>query len=191
MGSFSTFTNAQTNNSTDFTEAEVTDLAEKLEFIYEEATIKDEEGRPISIDVDKVEAKYGPSSELSAIREMQEARETSQNLNKDNEITTGEPFDIGLPFNPINNEKDFKNLEDPITVQTEAVDNCIQDKIVDEWNATFSIAGWTTFFTWIYDGQYDKAAKKLLRVGVKGNLAGIGATIMYFYTSCLWSEEGW
>lgn len=62
-------TNAQTNSSED--EKDVEELADALEFVYEEAVIKDEEGNIVGIDTKKIEEKFGSesTSELGKIKE--------------------------------------------------------------------------------------------------------------------------
>ncbi|WP_347548560.1 hypothetical protein ABFG93_13600 [Pseudalkalibacillus hwajinpoensis] len=111
VGSFSLNASAQSEEANNFTEEDVKDLAKKLEFVFEEATTKDAEGNIISIDIEKVEAKYGTSPELENLKEVTEAQQANSNANTndDDKITTGESIDIGLPMVPSNDYKDFNN----------------------------------------------------------------------------------
>jgi len=40
-------------------------------------------------------------------------------------------------------------------------------------------------------GQYERAAKKLIDIGVRGNAVAIAAQLLYYLTTCIWEEEGW
>ncbi|UOQ49895.1 hypothetical protein MUN88_07445 [Gracilibacillus caseinilyticus] len=49
------------------------ELAEQLEFIFEEAAIKDINGKIIGLDIDMIEEKYGTSTELEQLKQEMNA----------------------------------------------------------------------------------------------------------------------
>lgn len=85
------------------------------------------------------------------------------------------------------------NMENPdiITIQSAAVDRCIERKIAAGFKEVLSISAYTAVIIYMWEGNYTLAAKQLLKVGVKGNAAGIAATLLYYFTTCLYEEEGW
>lgn len=81
---FNVAVNAQTVSDSEFTAEEmekVEEVAEQLEFIYEEAAEVDEQGQIISINFDKIREKYGESEELNQFeKEFKEQQNTSKNM---------------------------------------------------------------------------------------------------------------
>lgn len=84
---FNVSVNAQTVSDSEFTAEEmekVEEVAEQLEFIYEEAAEVDEQGQIISINFDKIREKYGESEDLNQFekefKEFKEQQNTSKNM---------------------------------------------------------------------------------------------------------------
>ena len=78
-----------------------------------------------------------------------------------------------------------------ITIQDAVLDRCLENKIKNGFKEVMSISTYITIIEWIKDGEYSLAAKKFISVGVKGNAVGIGATLLYYMTSCLYEHKGW
>ncbi|MDN4877254.1 hypothetical protein QYM23_31220 [Bacillus cereus] len=78
----------------------VQEVAAQLKFVVEEAAIKDKHGRVVDIDIDMIENKYGKTEELEQLRQ---------------EIQR-----VNTP----------PGYEDPFKQETEAVDNCIERKLI-------------------------------------------------------------
>ena len=142
---------------------EVEELAEKLQFIFEEAAIKDEAGNITGINIKIIEAEYGKSPELEALKNQ---------IKKDTLLKESGSNNPILPNDPV-------------------LDRCLENKIKNGFKEVLSIATYTTIIEWIKNGEYTLAAKKLISVGVKGNAVGIGATLLYYMTSCLYEHKGW
>lgn len=72
------------------------------------------------------------------------------------------------------------------------LDFCIEDALIDEFGGRWlTISLVSTAINYIVDGEYKKAAAKLLDAGVKGNLICIVATLTVIYFDCLIETEGW
>ncbi|MED3804959.1 hypothetical protein P4562_24100 [Lysinibacillus xylanilyticus] len=54
-------------DNTNFNEQEVQELAEALEFVFEQAMIEDEFGEAVGLDFEKIEEKYGNSYDLEKV----------------------------------------------------------------------------------------------------------------------------
>lgn len=79
----------------------------------------------------------------------------------------------------------------PISMYSRAVDDCLERKIKDGFGDLIGISAITTIITYITDGEYEKAAKKLIKIGIRGNAIAIAGTLYYYFGTCLWEEEGW
>lgn len=53
--------------NTEFNEQQVQELAEALEFVFEQAMVEDEFGKAVGLDFEKIEEKYGNSPELEKV----------------------------------------------------------------------------------------------------------------------------
>lgn len=155
-------------------EKQIEEFAEILKFVWEEASIKDDKGEIIGFDIEKIENTYGPSSS-----EDQEALEDIINFNLENEKSSDETY---------NNIKDNSGL---ITTYTAAVDKCVNKEVADYFGSFLGPAAFTAILQLMYNGDYTEAAKKLIKIGVKGNVLSIAGTLSYILVSCIWKEEGW
>lgn len=43
----------------------------------------------------------------------------------------------------------------------------------------------------ITNKEYELAAKKMIRLGVKGNLVSLAGQLAWYFGTCLYEEEGW
>ncbi len=136
---------------------EVAELAGKLEYIFEEATLKDGNGQIISIDINKIEEKYGSMPELELLKEE---------IERVKDIEKSGSIGVLNSSNPEANK-------------------CLKDKLAKNYGDLLSVATYTTILTWIWEGEYTLAAKKLLSVGIRGNAMGIAATLLWFMTTCI------
>lgn len=69
---------AKTNANTDYDMEQVYEVADMLEFMYEEATIKDESGNVVDLDFDKIRGEYGDSEDLQKLEAIIEDEKQSQ-----------------------------------------------------------------------------------------------------------------
>lgn len=142
-------------------EKAVQEVAAQLKFVVEEASIKDKHGRIVDIDIDMIANKYGSSEELEQLRQ---------------EIQR-----VNTP----------SGYEDPFKQETEAVDNCIERKLIANYKEVLSVSFLGSIIANIADKQYELAARKMIKLGVKGNLVSLAAQLAWYLGSCLWEEEGW
>lgn len=155
VSSFSEVSSAQ--RLTEQEEKEVEELAEKLKFVFEEATLKDINGQIISIDINKIEEKYGSIPELE---QLKEEIERAKNIGKSGSTVT-------------------------LYSNNPAANQCLKDKIANGFTEIISANTYSTILTWLWDGEYTLAAKKLISIGVKGNAAGVAGTLLWYMTTCL------
>lgn len=154
----------ETETETD--EELVAEIAEKLEFIWEEASIKDQSGKIIGFDVEKLKNKYGATSEdLEAIEAIQLVTELNlQDSNLDKNVIT--------PFSA-------------------AVDKCTSKKVSSYFGAILAPAVWSAIYELMWEGEYTEAAKRLGKIGVRGNVFAIAGSLTAILLSCIHQEEGW
>lgn len=149
---------------------EVRELAEALEFIFEEAVTIDENGNIIDFDIEKIEAEYGELPELSAIKAEQELILQKPVLHP--EIITE------------------KMGEEPrITPAMNAFNRCVNSKIQNWLKDMVPTTALAAIYGYVMDKEYTKAAKKILTYGVKGSVAGIAATLTWYMFSCTWEQD--
>ncbi|MED1865836.1 hypothetical protein P4V41_20505 [Fictibacillus nanhaiensis] len=140
-------------------QVQVEDLAEKLEYLFEEAALTDISGNVIGFDFEKVEEKYGTSPELEQLKlEM-----------------TAKPQVVD------------KNGPQ----KSAAVDRCINKKIKNNIGEFLTLQFISTVVTYIVEKKYEKAAKKLIAAGVRGNAISLAVQLGYYYTTCVYQEHGW
>ncbi|MFG6115708.1 hypothetical protein ACGTN9_10995 [Halobacillus sp. MO56] len=177
---FSRMAHATDNDVTAATEQEK-ELAEKLEFMFEEATIKSKSGKPIQMDFKKIEEKFGKSPELNKLKH--EINTMNKPAKRQNEVPGKAE---APPFLEC-------NIEEPQTFGIQShtydpVDRCIEQKIRNNWTDFIGIAALTMAIDYITQGKYLSAAKKLVNAGVRGNAIAIAATLSWYLSYCLWTE---
>ncbi len=155
-------------------EQQIDEVADQLKFIWEEASIRDESGNIIGIDIEKIENKYGPSTSQD-----QEALEAIVNFN----LANGSALDTDLIY-----DNDQSGLITPFNA---AVDACMGKKVKDYFGVFILPSTLTLIFQWINEGNYISAAKKLLELGVKGNIYVIAGTMGAFLIECNYEQGGW
>ncbi len=141
------------------------ELAEQLEFIFEEAAIKDVNGKIIGLDIDMIEEKYGTSTELEQLKQEMNAigmiqdRQTVEQSQQENLIT---PYVLIVEFDEACMRKEFNSF-------------------LANYSINFAFS---TFYQYMLDKQYYKAAKKLIKAGVKGSPWGIAASLTQMAFKC-------
>lgn len=135
---------------------QVQELAEALEFVFEQAIVVNEFGQAVGLDFEKIEGKYGISPDLKKAIDENE-----------NEVVT--------------------------KTRTAAVDRCLSNKIKNYFTAEdfLPTAVINSVIALILEKNYTSAALKIIKAGVKGNVAGIAVSFASFFFTCLWKEEGW
>lgn len=162
---FSSFTSVASANEA----KEVENLAEQLEFLFEEAAVKDNFNNIVDFDIEKLERKYGTSPELKELESViysqyvQPKRKlvVSPVVKNDNLIT---------PNHHIPEPDEF--------------DYCLQRKITKNFKEVFSVNAIATIVSLIHEKQYTKAAGKLIKMGVKGNVFALAGQIAWYWGQC-------
>ncbi|MCC2249000.1 hypothetical protein JUJ52_03380 [Virgibacillus sp. AGTR] len=138
---------------------EVNELAEILKFIHEEATVKGSNGEIVSIDVEMIEEKYGEDPVLEDLK---------LEIQKKNNLQTN---------------KDQTNISPRAIIPPHDV-KCIQ-KEMSEWAGGFvPTTVISSVWSYVIDGKYYKAAKKLIRAGVKGSVVGLATQLTMVWWKC-------
>ncbi|PEU78330.1 hypothetical protein CN386_13440 [Bacillus cereus] len=142
-------------------EKKIQEVAEQLKFVVEEASIKDKHGRIVDINIDMIVNKYGSSEELEQLRQE---------------------------IQRVNTPPGYK---DPFKQETEAVDNCIERKLIANYVEVLSVGFLGSIIANIADKEYELAARKMIKLGVKGNLVSLAGQLAWYLGSCIYEEEGW
>jgi len=150
--------NTKTEN-TKVEEQELNDLAEALEYVFEQAMVKDELGQVIGIDFNKIKEKYGNSPDLEKVENSTMKRKV-----------------IGL-----------------IAYNNPGLDLCIERKVKEFFTSEDFIPTVviSSVIAYIKEKDYKSAALRLLRAGLKGNVAGIAASMGAIFFTCLYQERTW
>lgn len=148
---------------------EVIELAKTLEFIFEEAAIKDELGNVIDLDIDMIEEEFGASPELDLLIEQRDAFINQSNQSKQiqsNRLVAYAAADRG----------------------GDAVDRCIEDKVRSGFADLVSGAFIGAVIDDIFSKNYLSAAQRLIKMGVRGTPIGIAGSLSGMLFSCLWTH---
>lgn len=152
---------------------EVEELAEQLEFMFEEASIKDDNGNIIGFDFESIEEKYGTSIELDQLKQEIEGSATDSS-----NLTIGEnSSNTGITTMAVPNK--------------DKINACIQKKVKNSYKETLTLTTINTLWNLARDKKYKTLAKKLLAVGIKGNVPGIAIQLMYYHGTCVYKYNGW
>lgn len=146
----------------------IDEMAAYLEHITEDAIIFDKLGNPIGIDIDLIEGNYGINQEL---------RDFKREILADGGLVAKRP---GVGTGPV-----VTPMGDP------KIDACINKKIKTAYKEYLSVAAISTVFTYIFQKNYKAAAKKIIKMGVRGNLVSIAAQLAYYSFYCTWKVKGW
>lgn len=159
---------AATNKNGNYTEDDVDELANVLEVFFEKGVIYDEDGTPKGYDRDILKKELSESEYSSLIDYLEDENVLFDSDNESN--FTYEELDFS----------DLPKLRAAGKTPKEAyVDNCI----VDELNNAFGLAAVTGVVQAIKEKSFKKAAKKLLKSGVKG--VGVPVTLGWILSTCL------
>ncbi len=161
-------------------EEQVKEMAAQLEFLWEEATIKDEEGNIIDIDFNKLESEFGKSADLTQFKE----------------IYTNSP----VVFTKPGNKKNF--LTEPAvtpyfslvttysTSKNDAHNRCVNSKLKTYFNGTFfGISALALLYEYLWSGNYTAAAKQLIKMGVKSNIYVITGQLAWIVGQCAYEVD--
>lgn len=132
------------------------ELAKALEFMFEEAFVKDYAGNPVSLDFKKVEAEFGQIPELESLA---------------NEI------------NQSNNE--IMPMLNPGYGGAGEINNCIYTKVANEWGNIVGSSAMVAGIQAIIEKNYLKGAKLLIKGGAKGSAYVIAGNLAWFYVTCV------
>ena len=164
--SFSSVAQAQDNVDKTASEEEVEQLAEDLEFLFEEAAIKDEHGLVIGYDFDLLEERFGSSADIELLK--------------------------GIVNGTADCNCEVEEEQEPVFAPMDAgVDRCIEKKLKKNYGEFIKVSTYTTLVGYITSGKYKSAAKKLLDIGVKGNAVSLVGTLSYYLASCVYEVNGW
>ncbi|MGG1596069.1 hypothetical protein [Terribacillus saccharophilus] len=151
-------------------EQKIKEAAEQLEFVFEEAATKDSDGNIISLDIEKIEQKYGSSPELEKVKKDQEAFLQNPTLNTQNcgASSTLRASGVILPIG-VGDEEEMK---------------CFEDGVKSFFVDLVPTTALTTAYQYILDKDYTGAAKKLIKAGAKGSIYGIAGTLTWIGLKC-------
>lgn len=146
-------------------EKKAVELAEKLEFIFEEAAVKNSSGEIVDVDIEKIEEKYGKNQDLEAIKSTLQQNESltptkNKNVSKTDKLSRASSSVI-LPY---------------------ATNKCFREEMTAYANGFIPSTVIGTIYGHLYDGEYLSAARKLLKSGAKGSLVGVAGqltTVLY------------
>ena len=140
---------------------QVKELAEALEFIFEDAAVKDQNGDIVFFDIEMIEGKYGDYPGYKDLKSKLEVK-NNNNLNKSSEINVVAPRMIIPPTDL----------------------TCIQEEMNNWANGFIPSTVIGTIYGYMYDGEYTKAARKLIRSGVKGSVVGVATQLSIVWWRC-------
>lgn len=153
---FSPLANAQEKNKDNTGQLSDKELNEESQFIKNEALKFDENGQPVGIDLNKVKQRHGYIP--------QEAKEANAIL-EEKAIKKGEVVEeVG---------NGYKNSND-----------CFYSEILKNVKSSLPTTVISAVADYAKSGQYGKAAKRLIKSGVKGSEVGIVYTIVSVDTQC-------
>lgn len=134
----------------------ISELAEALEFIFEEASTKDAKGNIIDIDIDMIEDKYG------------------ENLDEDLDLD-----DLKSNLGEVN---ESNNISPMMIMPPDA--QCTRDELNSWAKEVIPTTVISTIYGHLLDGEYMSAAKKLVKSGVKGSVVGIATKLTIVWFKC-------
>lgn len=152
---------------------EIQKVAEQLEFIFEEAITKNENGEIIGVDVDKIEAKYGSDPLLDKVRKEQEAVHT---MSIDNPALVP-TYSQGGPI---------------ATLKLNSYNRCVEAKVISNFGGDWlpgTVVG--TVISLAVAGEYYDAASKLVKAGIKMSIPGIVGMLGWIISSCTWQQDNY
>lgn len=138
-------------------EVEAQKIAGDLEFIFEEASIKDEDGNLIGFQEDMLVGKFGETEEITELMEIAEVIAPKQASNNG-----------GIQL--------FSRHDD--------VNNCVNKKVAKEYKSLVTGAIFDEVWGAILAGAYLTGAKKLVKAGVKGSALTIAVTLTKIAYNC-------
>lgn len=167
LTTFSSLSSAQVlEDSYEPTEEEINELAKQLEDLYTNGLVFDDDGIVIDYNFDYMEERYGLTKD-----KLLPTPSTDKTIIK-------KPIDCGIisPFAVPNKDK---------------INKCVNDKIKQNFGEVFSVATISSILGLIWDGEFTKAATKILKIVAKGNAVSIAGQLLYWHGSCVYKYNGW
>lgn len=143
------------------------DLEESLDFILENAIIRDASGNVTNFDFELIEEKYGKSADLDAFKlEIQQ-----------DQIECGiEEPEMDMLLNP---NGEFEDLN------VQRTKKCFYGKIKKNFVEVTSVSAMASIYTAVKQARYRVAAQKIIKAGAKGNIVTLSFQLLYYYTGCV------
>lgn len=117
-----------------------------------------------------IEQKFGASPELENLKQLQQSPELV--LENSGCTSTDTNTDIGIKA-------------------ADAVGDCIWNKLKANFKELLYVNGTNTIVSYIKAGNYTSAAKKMIAVGVKGNIPALVIQVSYYLLVCEYEVNGY
>lgn len=165
LSTFSSYASAQVvQESYEPTEEEINELAQQLEDLYTNGLIFDDNGLVIGYDFVYLEETFGLTKE---------------------ELIPTSSIDEGLI-----NCGFFSTFASAVP-NKDKINQCINNKIKENFGEVFSVATISSILGLIWDGLFAEAAAKILKFVAKGNAVSIAGQLLYWHGSCVYKYNGW
>ncbi|WP_433959066.1 hypothetical protein [Cytobacillus horneckiae] len=154
----------------------VNELAYQIEFMMEEASIKDSAGNIINFDFDKLEAEFGASQDLEELKQI--FASTPIVFKKPDKMVSS------VENNTLIMEMNSKKITTK-NAKNDAHNRCSNAKLKSNFGGTFfSISALALLSEYLWKGEYKMAAKKLIKMGIKSNVFVLVGTMGYIVGQC-------
>ncbi|NMH70517.1 hypothetical protein HF072_17190 [Bacillus sp. RO3] len=153
-------------------EEQILELAEQLEFIFEEASVLDENGNIVDFNYTMIEEQYGSTF----ARGLEE--EVSPIFVADH---TDIPLDV--PMKQVMTAASVPNKD--------KIEACFQSKVRKAYKETLSITALNSLYNYAQAKDYTSLSKKLFKIGIKGNVPAIAIQLLLYKGQCTYKYNGW
>lgn len=145
-------------------EKEVEKLAEDIQFVMEEATIRNSNGEVIDFDFDKLENRFGKLQDFEMLK-----NEINNDKLSNNEI----------------NKKQCTNINSLKPLAAKSWKSCMVDALKDHFGVKIiEIAFEGGLWSYLERRAYKEAAKLLVKIAVGSNVVGVVAFLTYYGAKC-------
>jgi hypothetical protein len=156
-------------------EKEIEKLAKELEFIWGQASIKDELGNIVDFDLEMIQNEFGNNYDLTMLKELTDENDFIIENPRNKDINKISSFVIFEPKSSLAITKSLAN---------DNINNCVNEAIYNEYKVYFSSAGIATIVQALFDGNFKFVASKIIKLGVKTNAVGLVAWLAYVRIIC-------
>lgn len=163
-------------------EQQIAELAYALEFIFEEASIKNEAGEIVDLDTEKIKKEFPGDPELNKI--IADIEKQKAQIEKE--------------YASANSEKSQQTIEENqepmitlFSTYNERYNRCAADKLGDYVKGFIPIGVITGLFKYKGKDKYTKMAKQVIKLGFKGSVVGIAAAISWITVECTWAQKNY